>query len=90
VDAERWAEFGPGAVGIGWDMMLLGLFLHLTGGGLEDPEEAAAWTVSEEGRAFMTDSGERWYAAQVADGDDEDAARSAADRTIAAYTAVPE
>jgi uncharacterized protein YndB with AHSA1/START domain len=90
LDAERWAEYGPGALGIGWDMMLLGLSLHLAGGGLESPEEAAAWVVSEEGRAFMTASGEHWYAAQVAGGDDEDAARGAADRTIAAYTAVPE
>ena len=29
-DDERWAEFGPGAVGIGWDLSLIGLFLHLT------------------------------------------------------------
>ena len=29
VDDERWAEFGPGAVGIGWDLSLMGLGLHL-------------------------------------------------------------
>ena len=31
VDDERWTEFGPGAVGVGWDSMLLGLVLHLEG-----------------------------------------------------------
>jgi len=25
VDDQRWAEFGPGAVGIGWDMVVMGL-----------------------------------------------------------------
>lgn len=32
VDDERWAEFGPGAVGVGWDMMLMGLAAHLSSG----------------------------------------------------------
>ena len=29
VDDERWAQFGPGAVGVGWDLMLLGLDWHV-------------------------------------------------------------
>ena len=29
VDDENWREFGPGAVGMGWDSMLLGLAIHL-------------------------------------------------------------
>src|ERR1700747_1695440 len=32
VDDERWAEFGPGAVGVGWDTGLLGLSLYLATG----------------------------------------------------------
>src|SRR6266567_1995164 len=31
VSDERWAEFGPAAVGIGWDSAVLGLSLHLSG-----------------------------------------------------------
>ena len=86
---EHWGEFGPGAVGIGWDMAVVGLSLHLSSGRAVDPEEGAAWAASEEGRRFMTLSGERWYEADVAAGADEAAARAAADRTIAAYTAAP-
>jgi uncharacterized protein YndB with AHSA1/START domain len=89
VDDERWAEFGPGAVGVGWDMGLMGLSLHLSSAAPVDPQESAAWAASEEGRHFMTASSERWYDASVAAGTDEAEARAAADRTTAAYTAVP-
>ena len=37
VPGDRWAEYGPGAVGVGWDMGLLGLELHLRGGSVGDP-----------------------------------------------------
>jgi uncharacterized protein YndB with AHSA1/START domain len=91
VDDERWAEFGPGAVGIGWDMALLGLATHLSdAAGRFDPSEGAAWAGTEEGRRFMTDSSQRWYAASVAAGTPDTQARAAADRTTAAYTAEPE
>jgi uncharacterized protein YndB with AHSA1/START domain len=86
---EHWGEFGPGAVGIGWDSAVVGLYLHLSSGEAIGPGEGAAWAASEEGRRFMTLSGERWYEADVAGGADEAAARAAADRTIAAYTAAP-
>jgi uncharacterized protein YndB with AHSA1/START domain len=85
VDAQRWEEYGPGAVGIGWDSMLLGLTLHLESGSGMDRDAAAAWVASEDGRAFMRGSGEAWCRAQVAAGEDEAAARAAADRCIAAY-----
>ena len=32
LDAAGWAEFGPGAVGVGWDMALVGLAIHLSSG----------------------------------------------------------
>lgn len=89
VDDERWTEFGPGAVGIGWDMGLIGLYVHLTGGKGLTPEEGAAWAGSEDGRTFMTDSNERWREADVASGTDPDDAKARADRTLAAYTGTP-
>ncbi|WP_319463430.1 SRPBCC family protein [Micromonospora sp. RTP1Z1] len=90
VDDERWAEFGPGATGVGWDMGLLGLASHLAADGSGvDPAEAAAWMGSDEGRRFMTLSSERWGEASVAAGTPADEARAAAQRTTAAYTGVP-
>ena len=86
VDDDRWVQFGPGAVGVGWDSGLIGLYLHLTTGRPVEPAEAAAWTRSEEGRQFLTASSEAWYAASVAAGADPAAARAAADRTTAFYT----
>ncbi|PBC63000.1 polyketide cyclase [Streptomyces sp. Tue6028] len=86
VDDERWAEYGPGAVGVGWDLGIMGLARHLGApGGALDPKEGTAWLASEEGRRFVRESSESWYEANVAAGEDEAAARAAADRTTAAY-----
>ncbi|OWV07966.1 polyketide cyclase [Micromonospora wenchangensis] len=90
VDDVRWTEYGPGAVGVGWDSGLLGLASHLDadGGGVT-PDGAAAWIGSADGRRFMTLSGEAWAEADIAGGTEPQAARAAAARTIAAYTGAP-
>jgi uncharacterized protein YndB with AHSA1/START domain len=91
VSDELWAQFGPGATGVGWDMGLMGLFLHLTSGGtVTDPQTVMAWMISDEGRQFVTVTSDAWYDASVAAGTDPAEARAAADRTTAAYTATPE
>lgn len=90
VDDERWAQFGPGAVGVGWDLAVMGLATHLSSGAAVDPAEAEAWATSEEGIRFITLSSEGWYAASVASGEEEQAAREAADRTTAFYTGAGE
>ncbi|NYH93186.1 SRPBCC family protein [Actinopolymorpha rutila] len=89
VDPGRWKQFGPGAVGVGWDLALLGLATHLSGAGDLDPAEAAAWPLSEEGRKFIASSSERWGAANAANGEDEATAAEAAARTTAFYTGQP-
>lgn len=89
LSAERWAEFGPGAVGVGWDMALVGLAGHLGAAAPVSPAAGAAWAASAEGRQFMTLSGDRWRAASVAAGTDPADAQAAADRTLAAYTGQP-
>jgi uncharacterized protein YndB with AHSA1/START domain len=86
VDDEKWAEFGPGAVGVGWDGALMGLAQHLATRASVDPQEAQAWMMSEDGKRFMTLSSESWYEANVAAGADAADARASADRTTAAYT----
>jgi uncharacterized protein YndB with AHSA1/START domain len=86
VDDEWWAQFGPGAVGIGWDMGLMGLATHLSSGRAVNPNESAAWAVSDQGKQFMSLSSQRWCYASVAAGTDQADAQAAADRTTAAYT----
>jgi hypothetical protein len=73
-------------VGVGWDLGLLGLGLHLGGEETVDPEAFAAWSASDDGRRFVVLSSERWRDANIAAGTDPDEARAAADRTTAAYT----
>jgi uncharacterized protein YndB with AHSA1/START domain len=82
---EHWAQFGPGAVGIGWDLGVMGLATHLATGETVDPTEASAWSASDAGHTFITASGERWCDADIAAGAPPVDARGAADRTAAAY-----
>jgi uncharacterized protein YndB with AHSA1/START domain len=90
VDPEFWTQFGPGAVGVGWDMALLGLGLHLGSDASVDPAQAAAWSVSDQGKAFAGAAAHGWAEAAVADGDDAEEAAAAAERTVAFFTTVPE
>lgn len=87
LDAERWKEFGPGAVGVGWDTTLYGLGLHLESGEAIDPAEAQAWMTSPEGIDFLTAASGEWGRASVTAGEAPEAAEAAAARTTAAYTA---
>ena len=83
---EFWEEFGPGAVGIGWDMALFGLDEHFRPAPAVIPETAEAWIASEEGRDFARRSSAAWCEASIALGTGEEAARAAADRVTAFYT----
>ena len=87
VDDQRWAEYGPGATGVGWDLALVGLFLHLTSNGERvDPQAVETWTASADGRQVIAASSDGWCEASIAAGTDEAAARAAAARTTAFYT----
>jgi len=82
---DHWNQFGPGAVGIGWDLALAGLERYAATGASVDHETAEAWMISPEGKDFMTTSGEYWRAAHVASGVDPASAKERSDRTIAFY-----
>ena len=83
---ERWAQFGPGAVGVGWDLALVGLARHMSGGAPMDPQQGAAWAGSDEGREFISLSSEQWCQASIAAGTPVAEAQAAAARTTAFYT----
>ena len=88
VPDEVWAEYGPGAVGIGWDQGLLGLSLYLrTGKTVEDP---VAWQLSDEGREYATRCSAAWGAANQAAGADPAAAAKAVANATAFYAPDPE
>ena len=87
VPEDRWDEYGPGAVGVGWDMGLLGLSLHLTGGSVGDP---IAWQVSPEGRDFAIRSSRAWGAANLACGADPEVVERGVENTIAFYAPDPD
>lgn len=80
--------YGPGAVGIGWDIAILG-FVARTGAWrelrLDVPVASPAWLASSEGADMVRAWSIRWAAASVAAGTDEDAARRAENETTRAY-----
>lgn len=86
VPDDLWNQFGPGAVGVGWDLTLMGLGRHVSTGAAVDPKAAEAWPTSEEGKTFVGASSEGWGRASIAAGTDEASALTAAGRTTAFYT----
>ncbi|GAA3801230.1 SRPBCC family protein [Sphaerisporangium flaviroseum] len=82
VDPEWWAKYGPGAVGVGWDLALLGLGLHLRGESIGDP---SAWERSPEARRLMTASSGAWGAAMAAAGATGDEIATAVANTTEFY-----
>ena len=86
VPEDFWNQFGPGAVGVGWDQALFGLDQHFSTGAIVRPEDAMAWIASQEGRSFVRQSSDAWCAASIAAGTEPSAARDAAERTRQFYT----
>ncbi|MGP4010557.1 SRPBCC family protein [Streptomyces sp. 4N124] len=85
VPDDFWDQYGPGAVGVGWDLGLLGLDRHLAGGEISR-EEAEAWDKSPEGKEFATRSGEAWGAAYAASGAEAKVVAATTAATIGFYT----
>ena len=83
--SPHWDEYGPGAAGVGWEMGLLGLALHIDNPASPKLDEAE-FAASRDGKALITGSSEGWGRAAVAAGTDPAAARAAAGRTTAFYT----
>ena len=87
--SDHWKRYGPGAAGVGWELGLLGLALHLARPNEPKPDEAA-FAASPDGRALVTGASAGWARAAAAAGEAPDAARAAAGRTAAFYTGEPE
>jgi len=87
VDDDTRKQFGPGALGIGWELGLGGLGLHLA-----DPTEPSGDPdYGDPGYpAYVRRVGAAWMEADIAAGTGPEEARVAAERCVAAYTAPPE
>jgi uncharacterized protein YndB with AHSA1/START domain len=69
VDDAFWPTYGPGAVGVGWDLGLLGLQRHVESPEVAlPPEQAAAWATSPEALQFYRIASTAWGKAAAADG----------------------
>lgn len=90
VDPDFWGQFGPGAVGVGWDLGLMGLGLHIETGAPVDTADGAAFPTTPAGVAFVRRAAEGWADAAIGDGDDAGPAREAAERTVNFYTTAPD
>ncbi|MRG95617.1 SRPBCC family protein [Polyangium spumosum] len=88
VPPGMWDEYGPGAVGLGWDLALLGLGLGLGGTYLEDHEKDA-FGQTPEGGQFMAGCSEAWRVAHEASGAPADQARKSAEATLKFYRPNP-
>ena len=86
VDPSFWAQFGPGAVGVGWDLALYALGRVL--GGEERPDQTAG-PGSGPYRVLVTGSSQSWQAAAEAAGIPPEEAKAAAERTTAFYAPPP-
>jgi uncharacterized protein YndB with AHSA1/START domain len=87
VPEEFWTLYGPGAVGIGWDLALLGLARHLPGEESLSHANLTAWMTSPAGLAFVGASNDAWAQANIEGGADTEQARAGAEQTLAFYTA---
>jgi uncharacterized protein YndB with AHSA1/START domain len=82
VDPTFWGEYGPGAVGVGWDLTLLCLSMHLAG---ESPEDLAAWKETPEATEWIIQSSQAWGAVHAAEGATASQAAAAVEKTTNFY-----
>ncbi|MDN5747589.1 MAG: SRPBCC family protein [Pseudonocardia sp.] len=82
--SEFWIRFGPGATGVGWDLALLGLSLHVATG-QDRPEDPDAFARTAPAQRFLRVVSGRWAEASVRAGTPTEDATAAADRTTAFY-----
>ena len=85
IDDAFWPTYGPGAVGVGWDLGLLGLLRHIESPGVDKPpEQVAAWATSPEALEFYRIASTAWGRAAEVDGMDN--AMEAAENTRKFYS----
>jgi len=83
--SDFWTTYGPGAVGIGWELGLLGMALYIAYP--DEPKiDENEFGISPEGQSLIRGSSDGWCLASIADGTPRGEAEAAARRTTAFYT----
>ncbi len=84
---QHWDTFGPGAVGIGWELGLMGLDRHLADpSAVRPPEADEGWFGSAPAKQFVRASAEGWGKADIAGGAEQAHALEVAERTRKFYS----
>jgi hypothetical protein len=82
-----WDQFGPGAVGVGWDLAFMGLARNVADRATTiDPLTGANWPTTAEGKAFVRAASTDWGRAAISAGDSRDDALASAENTRRFYT----
>ncbi|MDF1671700.1 MAG: SRPBCC family protein [Roseovarius sp.] len=82
----HWDQYGPGATGVGWELAMLGLDMHVASDGASIIEAGQAWAGSATGKATLREWAEAWGDAHAKAGADSQIAVETAERTAAFYT----
>ena len=88
--SPHWDQYGPGAVGVGWDLGFMGLSRHLAEPDADLPAEAVAgWGETQEAKDMMRTTSDGWGRAAIASGDAREHALKAAEATRRFYSGEP-
>jgi uncharacterized protein YndB with AHSA1/START domain len=83
----HWEKFGPGAVGVGWDLSFMGLARHLAEPSADKPAEAAeGWFASQEAKEMIRTASGDWGRADIAGGENRDDGLARAELTRKFYS----
>ena len=83
----HWEKFGPGAVGVGWDLSFMGLARHLAEPSADKPAEAVeGWFASDEAKDMIRTSSSDWGRADTEGGENRDDALARAELTRKFYS----
>jgi uncharacterized protein YndB with AHSA1/START domain len=85
VDPEWAAKYGPGAVGVGWDLWMLGLQTHLASGWSKPEGHDEEYGKTDDYKHFVRTSSAGWRDASIAAGNDAEIAKAAAENTTGFY-----
>jgi uncharacterized protein YndB with AHSA1/START domain len=91
--SPHWDQFGPGAVGVGWDLGFMGLSRHYAEPEADVPAETVeGWYATQEYKNFVRTTSSDWGRADIAAGEGSAQALKAAEATRAFYSgeAAPE